>query len=165
MKNNKIIIVLLVAVLVLISILIYKGLNTNKKTTDKLSEISRTEEVLDKGKQIYESASDEISRTEEVIDIGKQIYESASDSIKQAVPQMANQEIKEFNALFESYAGSETKGTQVKALKRAVENSNLANSEHQVRFISGEIDASSKYTVKLSYDSEGYVNRIDVTAY
>lgn len=72
-----------------------------------------------------------------------------------------------FNTQFTSYLGDIT-GSELKVLIQKVTASNIANPEHQVTGSSNnmpnlnEIVETDIYTITLSYDTNGYVNNINI---
>ena len=68
-----------------------------------------------------------------------------------------------FNAQFTPYEGDRSSAAQVRSLIAAVTASNAANEEHQIELIKPEnIKSSSTYSVTMLYDSEGYINKIEI---
>ena len=81
----------------------------------------------------------------------------------------ANQNaISTFNEMFTSYTGTAKTGTQVLTLLSIIENNNSTNTAHKVNLTNTgntPVDANNKYKVTLSYDTEGYVNNVEIKEY
>ena len=73
-----------------------------------------------------------------------------------------NPSIKAFNNAFTVYEGKNRTETDIMLLKDAVANKNKSKSEHKINLIIDETKKTKFFTVKLYYDSEGYVNKIEV---
>ena len=69
-----------------------------------------------------------------------------------------------FNALFETYKGSDISGARIKSLIQAVMSSNASNDSRQVKINLelSDVESSLKYNVKCNYDDDGYINEIIV---
>ena len=64
-----------------------------------------------------------------LIGIGMLVYSSAQGTVSEAVQQMNSQEKTAFNSQFETYAGNNQSGSQVKALLQKVRSNNVANAD------------------------------------
>lgn len=92
---------------------------------------------------------------------------TSGEEIVDETKQMA---IKSFNAIFESYKGTNVGSSSVKALLTQVnlENETVGNT-HKIELDStgitrqDQVDTSKKYNVDLMYDAEGYVNKIKIS--
>lgn len=72
--------------------------------------------------------------------------------------------IQVFNEQFISYEGEQT-ASQIRQLLNIINSSNESNIEHQVEVNElQEISSTTTYIVTLSYDSEGYVNKVNIVA-
>ena len=109
-----------------------------------------------------------------LISIGMLIVNSTNDVTEQATTTAQGQAIQTFNSQFTQYEGTQ-KGSTVKNLYQSVQASNAANrdsGERQVQWNGhapdpatdkmSEIKNSAKYTVDLTYGSDGYVSGITV---
>ena len=106
-----------------------------------------------------------------LISVGMLIVNSTQDMTDQAGTTATSQAVQTFNQQFTQYQGTQ-KGSTVKTLYQAYIASNGANTDsgHQITWDSSTgcvydmstVSNSKKYTVSLSYDSEGYVNKITV---
>lgn len=101
------------------------------------------------------------------------IYNSSQDIFD--VDKMRERAISTYNSNFELYEGDEIRGIEVEFLIIIVNNTNSIYDEKQVTLTvdgvklnsSGSnitIDLTKTYEVKMSYDSEGYINKIKVTS-
>lgn len=79
-----------------------------------------------------------------------------------------NPEIQAFNQNFIQYENKKIMGTQVKGeLANAIISSNTTNQNHKITMYSGDLKSindikdNAVYEIILSYDDEGYLNRID----
>lgn len=107
-----------------------------------------------------------------LITVGVFIINAVNPVQEQTEKTAQGQAVQMFNAQFTPYEGTEISGSQVKALKNAINSSNASNEEHQVN--AGTADATkgltawpsiktrSTYTVELVYDG-GYVIGANVT--
>lgn len=77
-------------------------------------------------------------------------------------------EVQRFNQKFTSYADETMKGKEIKEnLAKLISESNKANPEHKISLHAGSIKSikeiidDAEYKIKLSYDDDGYLKRID----
>ena len=77
-------------------------------------------------------------------------------------------EVERFNQKFAKYQDKTIKGEEVKGdLATLIKDSNKDNPEHKISLRSGEIKSINEiiddadYKIKLTYDEEGYISRID----
>ena len=95
-----------------------------------------------------------------------------SNQKKNLVSIMDDAEKEAFNNKYEAYDGDSVRGSNVKQLMMSVIANNMADEERQIK-VTGDItltgdevpegiEASKKYTVKLSYSDKGYVNEVNI---
>lgn len=91
------------------------------------------------------------------------ITSTASSIISNSTSSMSDQEKVMFNKKFEIYEGKQS-GAMVKEISNVITTNNQDSSNRQVTLDSCEIDSNtSKYNVALSYDNDGYVNKVSIT--
>ena len=146
MRNKTIIIVLIVVVSILIIALggaiVYVVMQRNQDTTN-------TTKVMNNA----------------VVD-----EENETSDDENTIPNNENDvEQQTFNAMFETYEGTNVSASTVRGLYSLIVSSNETNTDHQVTIVDSgitditQLDAEKKYTVKLSKDTEGYVNSVQIS--
>ena len=91
------------------------------------------------------------------------------DTVKQQTDSMA---IQTFNSQFLQYEGTQKSAEQVRQLLSSVKASNGANASHQIKIYKGSsgtvalastgIVTGTKYTVAITYGTDGYISIIRV---
>lgn len=99
-----------------------------------------------------------------LISVGVLIMNSTGDTQKSVEDQSKAIAIRTFNSQFTPYEGEGQSASQIRSLVSAVNSSNGTNSEHPVTITVPTLNSKTKYDVKLEYASDGYVNKITVSA-
>lgn len=98
------------------------------------------------------------------------VYNMAAETIESV--DFSAQEITAHNDKFTRYEGEESRGSEVNAMIKTVQNSNLSSEGSEVPFvkvtldgteISESVDSSKTYNIEAIYDTEGYVTEMKVT--
>jgi len=146
-RNNSLVVILIIIILILVIALtgaiIYIYMDKDNETSNNLASNNINQSELE--------SSNEVG-TGDVIDDIKQM------------------EIDSFNAIYESYEGTERSASQIKALLSQIEINNTTTDNERKIILnntgvtnSQEVDNEKKYNVELSYDDEGYINEIKIT--
>ena len=183
MKNRKLIILLIIIVAMLIIALgvaiVYVLMQRQQGTENQI--VSNTKRnTVNSGVNVNNSSvGNSINATDNTTDdttnnttTANNTIDNTTNTIDNNAVANANQTaISTFNEMFSSYVGNAKTGTQVLTLLSIIDNNNVTNTEHKVNLInsgitsSTPIDADKKYNVELFYDTEGYVNNIEIKEY
>jgi len=108
--------------------------------------------------------------TNPITSLGLMIYNMATQTITDTT--IYDYEIEAFNTKFTNFVGEEKTGSEVNAMIKTVQNSNLSSELENGRFvkvtldgieITGNVDSSKTYTIEAVYDDEGYIAEMKVT--
>ncbi len=106
-----------------------------------------------------------------VFSINKSIIIENPVQIEDETTISSDMAIDTFNAQFTAYEGMDMSSATVRALFSIVEANNMTNTDHVIEIddsagsisTAGELTSSETYNVKLHYDDEGYIYKIQVT--
>ena len=103
-----------------------------------------------------------------LIAMGVRVFSASSGTEKAQEETMKAAEISTFNSRFTQYVGSNKSRAQVVAMLNAVISNNAATNTHKINDVNGGDPKTKinnnipegKYTVKVQYDSQGYIYKI-----
>lgn len=138
MKKKVLAIIIALVIIVLAVVLVVALVNKNKEDVDDEKEgTSQKQEKKDDNDD--ENNVESVVREEDDDEKDSNKTNNKTSKKNSVIDEMAEQEAKLFNALFEVYEG-EKKGAEIKALLQAVNRSNTSNKDDDERQVTVEID-------------------------
>jgi len=113
-----------------------------------------------------------------LISVGIMVFNASSDPINQATNSSEQQAVRMFNEAFTGYLGTDISAQAAKSLISQIKSSNAKNPDHLVNATKGQdgnvtdnvtpkissIDNKKRYKAEEDYDTDGYINKITITA-